>query len=150
VRALTGEEVVISNTNLLNKELHNMARLRRRRRIVQPFALVYQTPPELCARVPDIVRGIVETFKNCALVRCGMIGFGPSSLDFELQFDVMSEDYEIVFQTRAKVLVAILAAFKEQGVQFAYPTQTTFTAAPDGTLVMPWPEPKAPAAPKKT
>jgi hypothetical protein len=26
-------------------------------------------------------------------------------------------------------------------LQFAYPTQVTFTAAPDGTMVMPYPEP---------
>ena len=29
--------------------------------------------------------------------------------------------------------------FAELGIAFAYPTQTTYTAAPDGTLVMPWP-----------
>ena len=51
VRAITGEEVVISNTNLLGKELHNMARLNRRR-IVQQFGIIYQTPVELCARIP--------------------------------------------------------------------------------------------------
>ena len=53
VRAITGEQVVISNKNLLDKELHNMARLNRRR-IVQVIGLVYQTPPEVCARIPEI------------------------------------------------------------------------------------------------
>ena len=33
---------MISNTNLLGKELHNMARLNRRR-IIQQFGIVYQT-----------------------------------------------------------------------------------------------------------
>ena len=35
------------------------------------------------------------------------------------------------------------------GYEFAYPTQTTFTAAPDGTMIMPFaesPKPKASAA----
>src|SRR3954463_7438377 len=41
VRSTTGEEVIISNTNLLGKELHNMQRLNRRR-IVQAFGIVYQ------------------------------------------------------------------------------------------------------------
>jgi small-conductance mechanosensitive channel len=137
VRALTGEEVVISNTNLLGKELHNMARLNRRR-IVQQFGIIYQTPPEVCARIPDIVGAIVEGCENCHLVRCGMIGFGASSLDYELQFDVMSEEYEKVFRARHQVLIAILETFNEQGIEFAYPTQTSFTAGPDGTLVMPY------------
>ncbi len=141
VRALTGEEVVISNTNLLNKELHNMARLDRRR-IVQTFGIVYRTPPEVCARIPAIITEIVAGCANCHLVRCGMINFGASSLDYELQFDVHSEDFDVVFEARAGVLVAILQRFKAEGIEFAYPSQTTFTAAPDGTLVMPYPEPK--------
>ncbi len=37
--------MIISNTNLLNKELHNMQRLNRRR-IVQAFGVIYQTPPD--------------------------------------------------------------------------------------------------------
>ena len=31
-----------------------------------------------------------------------------------------------------------MAAFQRDGIGFAYPTQTTFTAAPDGTYVMPY------------
>jgi small-conductance mechanosensitive channel len=67
-----------------------------------------------------------------------MRGFGPSSLDFEVQFDVRGADYEYAFATRAAICLEILTAFNEAGIQFAYPTQTTFTAAPDGTLVMPY------------
>ena len=139
VRALTGEQVVISNTNLLGKELHNMARLDRRR-IVQTFGIIYQTPPEVCALIPAMVAEIVAGCENCHLVRCGMTNLGASSLDYELQFDVHSEDYDVVFQARAQVLIAILHRFNAEGIEFAYPTQTTFTAAPDGTLVMPYPQ----------
>ena len=28
----------------------------------------------------------------------------------------------------------------ERGIEFAYPTQTTFTAAPDGRMIMPYAE----------
>jgi small-conductance mechanosensitive channel len=139
VRALTGEEVVISNANLLNKELHNLARLDRRR-LVHKIGVTYQTSPETCEKIPDMLRAIVEGHDRCTLVRCGMTGFGASSLDFELQFDVHSEVYDVVFTTQSNVLVAILKAFNHAGIEFAYPTQTTFTAAPDGKLVMPYAE----------
>jgi small-conductance mechanosensitive channel len=138
IRAVTGEEVVISNTNLLGKELHNMARLNRRR-ITQAFGIVYQTDPELCARIPAIVGEVVAGCEKCALVRCGMTGFGASSLDFELQFDVKSEVWQKVFDARSQVLIALLRRFNEEGIEFAYPTQTSFTAAPDGSLIMPYP-----------
>ena len=35
-------------------------------------------------------------------------------------------------------MMRILEAFAADKIDFAYPTQTTFTAAPDGTLVMPY------------
>jgi small-conductance mechanosensitive channel len=154
VRSTTGEEVVISNTNLLNKELHNMQRLNRRR-IVQVFGIVYQTPPETCARIPAMVKEVVESVEKCALVRCGMTGYGASSLDYGLEFDVKSEVWQKVFEARHSVLVALLARFNAEGIEFAYPTQTSFTAAPDGSLIMPYPAPddgadEAPARPSKT
>ena len=139
VRSTTGEEVVISNTNLLNKEVHNFQRLNRRR-ILQQFGIVYQTPPELCARIPDIVKEIVASCDKCAFVRCGMSGFGASSLDYALEFDVKSEVWQKVFDARHQVLTALLARFNREGIEFAYPTQTSFTAAPDGSLIMPYPE----------
>jgi len=139
VRALTGEEVVISNANLLNKELHNMARLDRRR-LVHKLGVTYSTSPETCAHIPDMLRAIVEGHDKCTVVRCGMTGFGASSLDFELQFDVHSNVYDEVFNTQSQVLIAILRAFNDAGIEFAFPTQTTFTAAPDGRLVMPYAE----------
>jgi len=138
IRAVTGEEVIISNKNLLDKELHNMARLNRRR-IVQTFGLIYQTPPEVCARIADICKEVVESCDKCSFVRCGMSGFGASSLDFALEFDVKSEVWQKVFDARSQVLIALLQRFEAEGIAFAYPTQTSFTAAPDGTMIMPYP-----------
>ncbi|MGV3480696.1 MAG: mechanosensitive ion channel family protein [Sphingobium sp.] len=138
VRAISGEEVVISNANLLNKELHNMARLHRRRHVLT-IGVTYQTPPDVCAKIPAMIKAIVEAHPKCQMIRCGMTGFGASSLDYEAQFDVLSENYDEVFEARSKVCIDILQRFNAEGIEFAYPTQTSFTAAPDGTLVMPYP-----------
>jgi len=138
VRAITGEEVVISNKNLLDKELHNMARLNRRR-IVQPFGLAYRTTPEMCARIPEIVKEVVNGFEKCNYLRCGLTGFGESSLDFTFEFDVKSEIWSKVFVARSEVMVAVYKRFRDEKIEFANPTQVGFTAAPDGTLIMPYP-----------
>lgn len=146
IRAITGEEVIISNTKLLEKELHNMARLNRRR-IVQPFGLVYQTPPDLCARIPGIVKEVVDGCDKCSFLRCGMTGYGTSSLDFSFEFDVKSEVWQKVFDARSQVLIALLQRFNAEGIEFAFPAQTSYTAAPDGTLIMPYPRQDAASAP---
>jgi small-conductance mechanosensitive channel len=138
IRSISGEQIVVANAKLLEQQIHNFAHLEHRR-IAMTLGLICQTPPELCARVPGMLKEIVGAQPKAALVRCGMTGFGASTLDFELQFDVHSSDYEEVFRARHAICLAILDRFNREGVQLAYPSQTTFTAAPDGSLIMPYP-----------
>lgn len=140
IRALTGEQIIIANKQLLEKEIHNLARLDRRR-IVTTFGLIYQTPVETLDRIPEMLGGIISGCSPATIVRCGMTTFGASSVDFELQYDVHSEDYDIVFSTRHAVNIAILRRFAAEGIEFAYPTQTAFTAAPDGKYILPFAPP---------
>ncbi|MEM8695538.1 MAG: mechanosensitive ion channel family protein [Pseudomonadota bacterium] len=138
LRSVTGEEVIISNTNLLDKEIMNLTRLNRRR-VIFGVGVIYQTDPEKAQRIPDILRDIINA-EGHNFIRSGFTGFGDSSLDYELQFDVQSADYEVVYNARHAVGIAIFKRFAEEGLEFAYPTQTTFTAAPDGEMILPYPE----------
>jgi small-conductance mechanosensitive channel len=144
VRADSGELLVVSNANLLEKEVRNFA-LIARRRAQMPFGLIYQTDPKTLAQLPEIVRAIVEQDNRAKLIRCALLAFGASSLDFELIFDVPSADPHEVATVRAAIGLDILKAFNERKIAFAYPTQTAFTAAPDGRLIMPYPEEPPPA-----
>ncbi|MFZ4747208.1 MAG: mechanosensitive ion channel family protein [Sphingomonas sp.] len=143
IRALTGEQIIIANKQLLEKEIHNLARLDRRR-IVTTYGLIYQTPVETLDRIPAMMSEIISGCSPATLVRCGMTAFGASSVDFELQYDVHSEDYDVVFATRHAVSIAILRRFANESIEFAYPTQTAFTAAPDGKYIMPYAAPSEP------
>ena len=142
LRALTGEEKIISNSKLLEKEITNNT-MTLYRRVTFVLTLVYQTPPALARRVPDILRQAVEA-NRAQFIRAGFNNFAASSLDFHLVFDIESDDVEDMFQARHNIGIAIIDSFAREGISFAYPTQTTFTAAPDGTMVMPY------AAPPKT
>jgi small-conductance mechanosensitive channel len=140
LRSVTGEQVVMANTKLLEREIHNFNEGRSRRSSL-PFGLVYQTSPDELEKVMSLAKGAVESRKGCTFVRCAILGFGPSSIDFELLYDSRSVDVNRIAADRTAVVLAILRTFAEHGIEFAYPTQTTFTAAPDGTLVMPYAEP---------
>jgi len=137
LRSIGGEEVVMANTKLLEQQLQNWTLLRKRR-VVMTFGLVYQTSPELLAQVPLEVKEIVESQPLAEFDRCHAFQFGPSSIDFELVFHVDSMEIDDTMAVRQAIVVGMLRRFAELGVEFAYPTQTTFTAAPDGTLVMPY------------
>lgn len=138
LRSVNGEEIIVSNTNLLAKQIINYTRLNRRRTRYR-IGLVYQTAPDRARLVPGMLREIVEQGSG-VFVRCGFVGFGASSIDFELDFDVMSSDFEVVFEARHRIGITILEKLNAERFEFAYPTQTSFTAAPDGRFILPYPE----------
>jgi small-conductance mechanosensitive channel len=144
MRSITGEQMIMANTKLLEREIHNLAEGRSRRTTIT-FGLTYQTPLEKLERVPELARSAVEARKDCSFVRCTLSGLAPSSLEHELLFDIASLDPDSIAVARSAVMTSLLANFADAGVAFAYPTQTTFTAAPDGTMVMPYAPPAAPA-----
>jgi small-conductance mechanosensitive channel len=84
---------------------------------------------------------VINACEGCSFQRVGLASFGASSLDFQLVYDISVVDQAEVLTRSNAVNIAILRAFAEKGIAFAYPTQTTFTAAPDGTLVMPYAKP---------
>ena len=140
LRSVTGEQVVMANTKLLEREIHNFNAGRSRRSSL-PFGVVYQTSPDDLDKVPSLAKAAVEARKGCTFVRCAILGFGPSSIDFELLYDSRSVDVNKVAADRTAVALNVLRSFAEHGIAFAYPTQTTFTAAPDGAYVMPYASP---------
>ena len=140
MRSLTGEQVIMANTKLLEREIRNLAAGDDRRETLR-FGIVYHTPTEKLEKIEDLARAAVATQPGCELVRCVMVAFGPSSLDHELLFVHEGLDAEALFHKRAALMMDLLKRFAEEGIQFAYPTQTTYTAAPDGTLVMPYATP---------
>ena len=146
LRALTGEEKIISNSKLLDKEITNNT-LTIYRRVNFPLALVCHTPPAIAARIPGILQELVEA-NGAQFIRAGFTTFSPSALDFQLVFDVNSDDVEEMFKARHIIGIAIIERFAKDGIEFAYPTQTTYTAAPDGTLVMPYSTAGAPPIPR--
>ena len=130
IRSRSGEQMIISNTNLLDYEIHNMQRMARRR-IETMFGVIYQTDPDLAEKVPEIVAEIVKEVPAVTFDHCGMSAFGPSSLDFELVFYSLQPDYNRSMAARSRVLLALFRGLQEHGLEFAYPTQTLFIEGMD-------------------
>jgi len=147
LRSVNGELLVISNTNLLSKEITNFAHLHRRR-IQFAIGVIYQTTPDMLKALPALLQAQVEA-EGHEFIRSSFLAFGPSSLDFELVADIHNDDYNEVIAARTAIGIRVFDEMTKAGYDFAYPTQTTFTAAPDGTMIMPYPESSKPAAAAK-
>jgi small-conductance mechanosensitive channel len=136
LRALSGEAKIISNSKLLEKEITNLTELHYRRTTFV-LGLLYHTPPAKLDALPGQLEALV-TQNGGEFVRSGFVNFNASSIDLQLVFDIQTTDYNEVFVGRHKIGLAILELFEREGLSFAYPTQTTYTAGPDGSLVMPY------------
>lgn len=138
IRAFEGEMHIISNRQLLDKELQNLTD---RTKIRLPFTIgvAYETPPEKLERLPEIFKEIVEA-NGATAVRNGFSGFGASSIDYELIAEVHTGSWDVGHPTRDRILVGIVRKLAEEGISIPYPTQTTYTAAPDGRIIMPYPD----------
>jgi len=143
LRSITGEQVIMANTKLLEQEVRNLAEAKVRR-ITLPFSLTYKTSPETLERLPKLAEEALKSVKTAKLVRCVATAFAPSSIDCELVYDDRTISPDTLAHHKSDIIIAVARAFEREQIVFAYPTQTTYTAAPDGTLVMPWaPPPKS-------
>lgn len=138
IRAFTGEERIIANKQLLDKEIQN-ASMRDHIRIALPIGVAYETPPETLERIPAMLREIVEG-AGAHVARASYNAFGASSVDLVLEFDLPGNDWDTAHATRDRVMIEILRKFAAEKITIPYPTQTAFTAAPDGTLIYPYPD----------
>jgi small-conductance mechanosensitive channel len=143
IRSFGGEIRIISNRQLLDKEIQNISN-RDHVRVTLTIGVAYETPPDTLERVPAILREVYEQAGG-TVARASFESFGASSLDFVVQFDVPGDDWPTAHATRDKAMVGIVRRFAAEKIAIPYPTQTTYTAAPDGTLVMPYAPPAPPA-----
>lgn len=121
IRGNDGEQRVIANKILLDKEVRNNSR-RERHHVKWTLGLAYETPVEKLARVPAILREIVEV-EGDAFARAGMVGFGPSALQFELEFDSATADFQAHYDARHRIGLGVLRRFGEEGIAMPYPIQ---------------------------
>jgi len=126
IRSLSGEQIVISNQELTSARIQNFKRLQKRRE-VSNLGVTYNTPAKKLAKIPEMVREIVETQgKMVAFDRCHFSTFGDSSLNFELAYFINSSEYKDYMDIKEKINLAIFEKFAKEKIEFAYPTQTVY------------------------
>ena len=128
LRSVDGELVVMTNSSLANQTLSNYTVMERRRRIYR-FGVTYDTSPSVLKQIPTMVRAIVEGVKDADFDRCHFVEFGASSLDFELCYNIPTNNYVQALDAQQQVNVALVQMFAEQGIEFAFPTRTLYLNA---------------------
>ncbi|WP_375204293.1 mechanosensitive ion channel family protein [Hyphococcus sp.] len=123
IRSLSGEEIIIANSQLLDKEIRNYRRMDERR-ILFSVGVLYQTPHEKLRNIPDLIKKAVEDADKTRFDRSHLKEYADSSITFETVYWVKDRDYSVYMEANHEVLLNIHKAFEDEGIDFAYPTRT--------------------------
>lgn len=131
VKSLSGEQLIFSNSDLLNSRIRNFKRMEERR-VAFTFGVLYQTTPEQLEAIPPIIQNLISSIGNTRFDRAHFKSFGASSYDFEVVYYIGTPDYNEYMDTQQKINLGLCRKFEEMGVEFAYPTRTIYVNKVDG------------------
>lgn len=125
LRSLSGEQLVFSNSDLLSSRIRNYGRMYQRR-VVFNLGVTYQTPRDKLIKIPEIVRAAIEQQDKTRFDRSHFKEYGDFALVFESVYYVQGPDYNEYMDIQQAVNLQVHEQFEQQGIEFAYPTQTLF------------------------
>lgn len=107
LRSLTGEQRVMANTKLLEREIQNLAQAKARR-ITIYLAVGGENSVKAVDAVMDAAANAVESQEGCKLARCVLSGAGAGALAYDLVYDDKSRDNDVLARNRAAILRSLI------------------------------------------
>lgn len=123
LRSLSGEQMIFSNTDLLNSRIRNYKRMSRRRVAFQ-IGVCYETPYEKLADIPSLIQEIIDAQSQVTFERAHLQSFGDFAINYEVVYHVETSDYRTFMDVQQAINLEIFRRFTAQGIEMAYPTQT--------------------------
>jgi small-conductance mechanosensitive channel len=117
LRSVNGEQIILSNADILKSRVRNFGRLRERRSLFR-LDVHYQTPVPALAAVPRAVREIIEATPETRFGRCHLLSCGGPALQFEVVFFVTNPEYQAYADAQQSINLRILERFRVLGVSF--------------------------------
>ena len=123
IRSLSGEQVVISNADLLRSRIHNYKRMELRR-VAFNIDLGFDTSSDKVARVPGMVREIVQSQPLTRFDRCHLLTFADSGLRLEAVYYVLHPEYGTYADIQHAINLELLRRFQHDRIEFGFATRT--------------------------
>lgn len=131
IRSLSGEQIIMSNSDLLKSRLRNYKRMYKRR-IVFNIGVEYGTPPEKLKQVTAMIREGLEQYEEVTVDRVHFTSFGASSLVFEAVYFIDKPDYNLFMDIQEATNYELIQKLESAGIEIAFPTQKLFVELAPG------------------
>ena len=122
IRSASGEQIIMSNADILKSRVRNNSRIRERRANFN-LNVAYGTPAEKLRQIPGLVREIVTAQPKTRFDRCHFMAYGEWALRFEVVYFITVPDYAVYADTLQIVNLSILERFETLGIEFAFPAR---------------------------
>jgi MscS family membrane protein len=133
VRTLTGHLVTVPNDKMITNNIENIGRRPYIRRLAN-ITITYDTPPDKVERAVEIIREILDNHGGMHPdfpPRVFFDEFNDASLNILVIYWYHPPDYWDFLAFSQKVNMKVMRAFEEEGIEFAFPTQTVYLANDD-------------------
>jgi small-conductance mechanosensitive channel len=142
IRALSGEQIVIANAELLRKVVHNFKR-QNTRRVQYTLRINPATPPDLVAQVPERVSAIIGAKEQVKLDHVTLTAMDQNYLEFDIVYNLTAADYGLYLRTQQAVLLETMTLLHELGISTAPRAQELLLQGPPGAKAAPANDPQA-------
>lgn len=128
LRSETGEQIILSNADILKSRVRNFGRLPEQRTLTT-IRVPYNTPSDKLQAIPKLLEGIVREQANARFDRCHLKAMGDSALQFELSFFVQQPKLNPLLDLQQAVYFRIIEEFRRLEIEFALPTSRVVNGA---------------------
>jgi len=125
LRSLSGEQIVISNGDLLKSRVRNYGLLYERRASFS-IGIEYETPRATVREVPALIEAAIRAQPKTRFDRAHFARFGDSALLFEAVYTVLDAEYNTAMNIQQAINLQLMEDFAARGIVFAYPTSRQF------------------------
>lgn len=122
LRALSGEQLNVSNDALLSTRLRNFKRMSERR-ILFSIHAQYGPSPDILALFPGYIEETITAIEGARFDRAHLAEFNELGVRFEIVYFVLSREYIDYMNIQQEILLSAAKWFEEHNVRFAIPTR---------------------------
>lgn len=116
LRATTGEQVIISNTKLLDQQIRNLKRIEART-AVMTFHLDLSAPTEALRQLPEMMAAVFAPMAHVALNRAHVTAATTISYEIELELTVADSSLTALLDAKQTVVLAAVDGFHRLGLR---------------------------------
>jgi small-conductance mechanosensitive channel len=123
LRSLSGEQIIMGNTDILKSRVRNFGRMRERRTAFT-LGVSYDTDARALAAIPAVIQQIITAIPDTRFDRCHFLTYGDTALQFEVVFFTTSPDFTTYADAQQKINLGIVERLREMKVSFAAPARS--------------------------